>query len=141
MKEQDESFGVIPLRRVQNGWEVFLIQHRHGRYWGFPKGHAEANESSETAACRELKEETNLDVVRFLSSEPLLEQYQFNLEGRRIFKRVFYYIAEVEGEIVLQKKEISDGVWLPMAKAHDQVTHSEGKTILMQAEKIISKIQ
>ena len=140
MKQQDESFGIIPLSQDNGVWKVFLIQHRHGRYWGFPKGHAEADENYEAAARRELKEETNLEVVRFLQNEPLMEQYQFMLDGRRIFKRVFYFVAIVSGDVILQKKEISDGIWLPMAEAQHKVTHSEGKAILAQAENILAKL-
>jgi len=137
---QDESFGIVPLSRARGHWEVFLIQHRHGRYWGFPKGHAENQETSEEAAARELKEETNLEVVRFLQKEPFMEQYQFTLDGRRISKRVFYFIAEVEGEVELQKEEIQDGIWVRFSEAHDKLTHQEGKTILAQVAKILPNV-
>ncbi|MBS0625729.1 MAG: NUDIX domain-containing protein [Verrucomicrobia bacterium] len=136
----DESFGVVPLSRARGYWEVFLIQHKHGRYWGFPKGHAEKDETREEAACRELKEETNLEVVRFLQKEPLMEQYQFSLEGRRISKKVYYFVAEVKGEIELQKQEIQDGVWIPFPQAYDKITHQEGKTILAQVAKILPSL-
>lgn len=135
--EKDESFGVVPLSFEKGYWEVFLIQHRHGRYWGFPKGHAEHNETPQQAAERELKEETNLDIVRFLQDEPFVEQYQFTLEGRRISKRVFYFAAIVSGRIELQKKEIQDGTWITLRDAFDKITHQEGKTILAQVEKIL----
>ena len=140
MTQQDQSYGVIPLSYRENHWEVFLIQHFHGRYWGFPKGHPEAGETPQQAACRELKEETNLDVVRYLQTDPLLEQYQFMVEKNRIFKRVCYFVAEVSGEIILQKKEIANGIWLPIAKAFEQLTHPEGKAILSEVEKILSKL-
>jgi bis(5'-nucleosidyl)-tetraphosphatase len=133
----DESFGIIPLRKAGDHWEVFLIQHRHGRYWGFPKGHAEGNESPEVAAHRELKEETNLDILRFIELEPLMEQYHFTHDGHRVNKRVFYFLAEVEGTIILQKKEISGGLWLPFKEAHERLTHPEGKSILQQVEAIL----
>ena len=139
MKQQyDESFGIIPLRQNQGCWEVFLIQHRqHRRYWGFPKGHAEANETHEQSACRELKEETNLEVKHFIKSEPLVEQYQFTLNGQRVSKSVLYFIAEVVGDVILQKQEISDGIWLTFSKAMQQISHIEGKEILAQVEKIL----
>lgn len=137
--KKEESFGVIPLSKKQGHWEVFLIQHRRSGYWGFPKGHAEANETAEVAAFRELKEETNLDLVNLLQKEPLLEQYTFMLEGRRIHKTVCYFIAEVGGKIALQQKEIHDGKWVPLSEAMNQVTHQEGKTILAQVEKILRK--
>ncbi|MCE5315876.1 MAG: NUDIX domain-containing protein [Parachlamydia sp.] len=137
MKQYDESFGVIPLSRARGEWEVFLIQHKHVRYWGFPKGHAETNETHEMAARRELKEETNLDIIRFLQPEPLMEQYQFVIDGRRVFKQVCYFIAEVSGNVVLQQQEVSDGIWLSLPQALRQLTHPEGKSMLRQVEKIL----
>jgi bis(5'-nucleosidyl)-tetraphosphatase len=139
MNHWDQSFGVIPLFRKGSGWNIFLIQHAHGRYWGFPKGHAEAGESELDAASRELKEETNLDIVRLLQQEPLQEQYQFVVNKRRIHKRVLYFVAEVSGSVVLQKKEISNGMWLPITEAFEQVTHSEGRAILACVEKILAR--
>lgn len=137
--QQDESFGVIPLRHKKGTWQVFLIQHTRGRYWGFPKGHAEPNETHEQAALRELKEETNLELVRYLQERPLMEQYQFSIEGRRIQKTVLYFVAEVKGEARLQPNEIQDGIWLPFPQAIEKVTHPEGKAILLQVEKILPK--
>jgi 8-oxo-dGTP pyrophosphatase MutT (NUDIX family) len=134
---QDESFGVIPLSKVKGEWEVFLIQHKGGRYWGFPKGHAEIGETSREAAFRELKEETNLDVMTCLIEEPLTEQYQFFIEGTKIFKKVSYFVAEVFGEVNLQKEEIHDGIWLPFPQAMEKVTHVEGKAILVHVVKIL----
>lgn len=138
--QKDESFGVIPLRKHNGHWEVFLIQHNRSGYWGFPKGHAEPNETPQEAAFRELKEETNLDLVHLIKNEPLMEQYTFILERRRVFKQVFYFIAEVGGEVRLQQLEIHDGKWMPFPDAIAQVTHQEGKTLLAQVEKMIPKI-
>jgi len=134
---REESFGIIPLRKVEGGWEVFLIQHRGGGYWGFPKGHGEANETPFEAASRELKEETHLDCDRLLREEPLKEQYWFQIEGQRVFKQVVYFVAEVSGTVELQKQEINDGKWVRLPEAIDHVTHAEGKAILAEAIKIL----
>jgi 8-oxo-dGTP pyrophosphatase MutT (NUDIX family) len=133
----EESFGVIPLRTEQGRWEVFLIQHKGSRYWGFPKGHGEAGENAEQAARRELKEETNLEIVRLLRVEPLIEQYVFTKERRRVSKKVTYFIAEVDGTVRLQAAEINDGKWIPFPEAIHQVTHQEGKNILLEVEKVL----
>ena len=69
----EESFGVVPVQKTENDWEVFLIQHIKGRYWGFPKGHAEAGETPIESAVRELKEETNLDPNNCLRMDPFVE--------------------------------------------------------------------
>jgi bis(5'-nucleosidyl)-tetraphosphatase len=137
--KQDESFGIIPLRMKSGRWEVFLVLHKHARYWGFPKGHAEGNETPEQAAVRELKEETNLEVVRFLGSEPLTEQYRFTHGQRYIVKKVLYYIAEVKGIVKLQENEIEGGLWVNVAEAMTQVTHPEGKAIIALVEKMLSQ--
>ena len=140
MAKQEESFGIIPLSKANGRWEVFLIQHHRSGYWGFPKGHAEAGETPEEAAFRELKEETNLEPIQILYKKPLQERYSFLLEGRRIFKTVLYYIAEVKGQVILQKQEIHDGRWLPIPEAFAQVTHQEGKAILSQVEKLLPNL-
>jgi 8-oxo-dGTP pyrophosphatase MutT (NUDIX family) len=137
--KQEQSFGIIPLRKTLGGWEVFLIQHAKSRYWGFPKGHSEEGESPSQAAIRELKEETNLDVVRYLQQEPLQEQYQFRVKGHQVFKKVLYYVAEVEGEVKLQMHEVQNGIWISFSDAIHQVTHAEGKSILTQVRAILSE--
>lgn len=138
--ERDESFGVIPLRRHQGRWEVFLIQHNRSGYWGFPKGHAELNETAQEAAFRELKEETNLHLLHLIRPEPLIEQYSFIMDRRRVFKQVSYFIAEVDGTVKLQPLEIHDGKWMPFPEAVVQVTHQEGKVLLGQVEKMLPQL-
>lgn len=136
----EESFGVIPLRKIDGGWEVFLIQHNRGHYWGFPKGHAEEGESPLEAALRELKEETNLDLVSTLREEPFVEHYQFSVRGDRISKKVAYFAAIVTGVVILQSKEIQDGMWVPFPEAIDKITHVEGKSILSQVSSLLLSI-
>ncbi|MBM3184423.1 MAG: NUDIX domain-containing protein [Chlamydiae bacterium] len=137
--QREESFGIIPLSRKNGNWEVFLIQHRGGRYWGFPKGHREPKETALEAASRELKEETNLDCVRLLREKPLEEEYSFHFDRKRILKKVLYFIAEVDGTVHLQKTEINDGTWLPFPEAIEQVTHPEGKAILTEVMRYLEK--
>ena len=133
----DASFGIVPLKKQSGRWEVLLIQHQKARYWGFPKGHPDPDESPRDTAERELKEETNLDVIRYLRSEPFSEQYSFSHEGKKVVKTVVYFVAEVMGELKLQKKEILSGIWVPFPDAIAKATHKEGKEILQQVEKIL----
>ena len=135
--KSDESFGVIPLSKTSGQWEVFLIQHHKGRHWGFPKGHAEIGESPLDAALRELKEETNLDCVQLLRTDPFMEQYQFFIKGERVSKQVSYFAAEVEGTVKLQEKEISNGVWCSLSDAIHKMTYSEGKSILSKVMQML----
>ncbi len=135
----EESFGAVPVRKTENDWEVFLIQHIKGRYWGFPKGHAEEGETPIEAAFRELKEETNLDPINCLRMDPFVEHYQFIVKGDRISKRVCYFLTEVTGSIILQSQEIHSGIWLSIDEGIKKITHKEGKTILAQVADILKK--
>jgi len=137
LRSQDESFGVIPLRKKNGAWEVFLIQHNKSGYWGFPKGHAEKGETPKEAAFRELKEETNLEPASLLDEIPLKEHYSFILDRKKVYKQVLYYVAEVRGEVKLQEQEIHNGKWIPFHQAITQVTHKEGKTLLLEVEKML----
>ena len=135
----EESFGVIPVKKIHSKWEVFLIQHIKGRYWGFPKGHAEEGETQIEAAFRELKEETNLDPINCMCMDPFVEQYQFIVKGLRVSKRVCYYLTEVSGDVVLQPQEIYSGVWVSIDQGIEKITHKEGKAILKNVSEILQK--
>lgn len=124
-----ESFGIVPLNEENGEWLVFLILHRNGRHWGFPKGKSHANESPKEAAQRELKEETGLEIVRFLSEEPISESYHFRYKGRMVRKTVHYFAAIVQGDVKLQVEEIQEGKWVPLKEAANFLTFAEAKDI------------
>ena len=74
MTHKEFCFGIIPLKRKEESWEVFLVKHNKG-HWGFPKGHSLLEETPEQIACREVYEETGLSVTNFLQVSPLTEKY------------------------------------------------------------------
>lgn len=125
----DQSYGIVPLRYDGASWFVFVVRHRGG-HWTLPKGHPEGVESALECAKRELFEETGLTVVKLLFEPPLVESYQFSSRGKPIHKTVHYFIAEVEGTIVIQKEELQDGRWIELARAQDIVTYAQMKTLL-----------
>lgn len=129
--KKETSYGIIPLRFYQNGWQILLIQH-HGGYWAFPKGHADANESPQETAARELYEETGLTVQRYLSTESMIENYFFSFRGQRISKTVHYFLALVEGKVVIQESEIQASQWLAISEAYHHMTFKEGKRICLE---------
>lgn len=129
----ETSYGIVPLNKNGGKWLVLLIQHSSSRYWGFPKGHAENNESPQEAATRELKEETNLDVVRLLSEDFFEEHYRFTFKGHLVDKTVFYFVAEVRGQVELQQQEVSDYKWVPLNEAEAHLTYATDQAVLRSA--------
>jgi 8-oxo-dGTP pyrophosphatase MutT (NUDIX family) len=133
---QDESYGIVPLRKKSGQWEVFLVKHRQG-HWAMPKGHKEEGEGPYDAAVRELFEETNLTVVRLLSDELIEEKYTFKQDNTLIFKTVKYFVAEVAGSEKIQLDELKDGKWAHFHEAEKLVTFQQAKNILQKVQKII----
>ena len=136
----EESFGTIPLNKQNGIWQTFLVKNKSGNHWGFPKGHANLSETQKEAALRELKEETNLSVLRFLSEEPLVEQYSFKRDSNPVAKKVYYYLVEVSFAAKITSDEILDGKWVEISKAKDLITYDASKEIANQVEIFLEKL-
>ncbi len=136
----EESFGCIALKKKNDIWYTYLIKNKSGNHWGFPKGHANLSETKKQAALRELKEETNLRFVRFLSEKPFVEQYSFFRNSKKIAKKVYYYIIEVEGKPKITSDEIFEGRWIEVLKAKDLITYEASKEIAKLLEKFLEKL-
>ena len=137
----DESFGIIPITPKKKKWEVLLVLHKNGNFWGFPKGHADLHEKGVDAAIRELKEETNLEAFHFIQLQTLEDRYEFSKDEEMVSKTVYYYIAEVRGTLVLQKHEILDAKWCTFQDAKNLATYDGTKVLIDKAEKILNAKQ
>src|ERR1700751_3254872 len=91
------SAGGVLVRRLRGRW-VFAAIRPAGRprgLWALPKGQIDLGEPAETAALREVVEETG---VRGRSLGKLGDvRYWFNWEGERIFKVVSFFLVRYEG--------------------------------------------
>ena len=132
---QVNSYGIIPLTFRNGHWEVFLIRHVNGGHWGFPKGHHEKGESPKETAQRELREETGMEVIRFLDEPYLTERYQYRHKGTLVDKTVRFYLAEVTPEYSLQEDELLDGKWLNINIIHQYATFEEERILYQKLAK------
>ncbi len=135
----EHSYGVIALRKNGSAWEVLLIQHGAAGYWGFPKGHAENQETPRESAQRELFEETNLEIAQYLSDVAIEEQYHFKKSGKPVSKTVTFFVAEVKGTVILQTEEIQASRWVPLDSACEHLTYDTDRSICRQAITLIAK--
>lgn len=134
---KEESFGIIPLKQNKK-WQVFLIQNKNGEHFGFPKGKKNPSEDQKSAAIRELKEETNLDIIKFLDIT-FTERYSFPRKNEKVEKTVTYFPALVKGKVKLQTLEIADGFWVDLEKAYDILTFEESKNICLKLQKFLKE--
>ncbi len=60
--KKEKSCGAIVYKYLDDELYILLVRHNVG-HWSFPKGHMENYESEEETSLREVKEETNLDIL------------------------------------------------------------------------------
>jgi 8-oxo-dGTP pyrophosphatase MutT (NUDIX family) len=143
--KNDISYGVIPLFKVGNEWQVLVIHqisHRGDRFWIFPKGHAEAGETSIEASLRELAEETGLQQVTLKTDQVFSVQYSFTHEEVRINKQVDYYVGVCSNQDtnITQPEEVMELRWCTFSEAEALVSHQNSKDILHKVEAHISAL-
>jgi 8-oxo-dGTP pyrophosphatase MutT (NUDIX family) len=116
------SAGGVLVRRLRGRW-MFAAIRPGGRpkgLWALPKGQIGAGETGETAALREVEEETG---ARGRSLGKLGDvRYWFNWEGERIFKVVSFFLVRYEsgrlGDVAGEfRHEIAEVRWLPLDEA------------------------
>lgn len=94
---------------ITKGDKVLLIERaptvRGGGYWAPVSGEVEPGESQEAAVAREAMEEVGLTV------RPLRKVWE-NISSRGTFTLHWWLAEYVAGELVLEKKEVSDARWL-----------------------------
>lgn len=137
--ESDISYGIVPLQKRDGVWKILLVHHIAG-HWSFPKGHREEGESEVETASRELEEETGLHVDKLLDFPPLEEAYVFHHAGKRIKKKVRYFIALVSGKEYPQLDELFGCDWFTFEKAREKLTFSNTRDLLDEVEKQMGDI-
>jgi 8-oxo-dGTP pyrophosphatase MutT (NUDIX family) len=116
------SAGGVLVRPEDDRWEFAAIRPggRPAGLWALPKGQIQEGETGETAALREVAEETGA-VGHSLGKLGDI-RYWFNWKGERIFKIVSFFLIEYEtGDIgVIDEEfrhEVADVQWLPLDDA------------------------
>jgi len=120
----EKSCGCIIVKEGK----VLLVQHNEG-HWDFPKGHIEENETELKTAIREVKEETNIDVLIHENRRYVIEYYP----KEDTFKQVVFFLATCKTEeIKKQETEIKNIEWLSFEDAIERITYDNSKNILKQ---------
>jgi 8-oxo-dGTP pyrophosphatase MutT (NUDIX family) len=103
--ERETSYGGVVVR----GQDVMVIVPRgRRRVLGLPKGGANAGESPEETAAREVREETGITAtVRDRLGQV---DYTYRRGGRQVAKTVHFYLCEFEdGDTADHDHEVDDG--------------------------------
>lgn len=131
----EKSCGAVVYTEKEGVPYYLLISSKDG-YCGFPKGHMELAESEKMTAVREIWEETSVkaEIVgdfRRETSYPI---------GRGRKKKVVYFLAEYKEQEPCHNDgfENNELLLLPFEEARASLTHTDAKSILTEANALIT---
>ena len=127
--KKEKSCGAVVYKKEHDNLYYLIIKQSKGHI-AFPKGHVEGNETNEETAIREIKEETNIDVLidnnfkRISTYSPL----------KGVIKDVYYYVGTaISDNIKEDHKEVEKVKWCTYEEALQELTYDVDKKILEKA--------
>lgn len=105
---------------------IALVWSRNSKRWLFPKGKIDAGEDTETAARREIAEETGLTDLEYLDS--LGSFVRPGSEGRADKEIHMFLYAATPGASLAPTLEIEKAQWTPLPHVPTELGGGEGET-------------
>ena len=132
---REVSAGGVVYRRRRGTVSVVLAARRTRRgelVWGLPKGEIEPGETPESAALREVREETGLEAT---IDERLGDiRYFYVWESVRVRKTVHFFLMRATGgDISRHDEEMEDVRWFPLARAVRAAAYKGEREVLDRA--------
>lgn len=130
----EKSCGGIIFFKTKQNTKILLVKNNNGRYWSFPKGHIEQDETEQQTAVREIKEETGLDVMLAEGFREVSEYCPFG----KIRKRVVFFLARAfTDNVKIQEEEIDSYIWVDIQQAKKLCAYDNDLRIIEKAETAI----
>ena len=139
IKKQTSSGGVI-FRNSRKGIEAALIAVKNKTVWCLPKGAIDKNEDFQTAAVREVREETGLSGEIIDKIGKISYWYFIKDKNVKFNKTVYFYLMEYKsGSTDAHDQEVDDAQWFPIEEAIGKLAYKGEKEILQKARQMIEK--
>jgi 8-oxo-dGTP pyrophosphatase MutT (NUDIX family) len=136
-RRESSAGGVV--FRVADGRPVFLLIKDSYGNWGFPKGHLERGERADTAALREVMEETGLRAISVLGAIDTIE-WRFRFRGTLIHKNCQFFLMESNGGET--KPQRSEGItacrWATIDEAQALIGYENARAVLRRARDMLA---
>lgn len=144
LTEQQISAGGVAFRRQDGQIEVALIAVGEHNRWQLPKGLIGADESSEIAAQREVREEAGI-VTELVDAIDRVEYWYYATKrGQRVryHKFVHFYLLRYQsGEVTDHDHEVNEARWVPIDQAEKQLAFDNEKKVVARARAMIDQLQ
>ncbi len=137
----EHSYGIIPIFKDGNDYQVLLTRSKKYGHWGFPKGHQEEGEDPVATARREFVEETGIEDVTIVRDLMLTDSWEFKRDGRRQTKRVAYWPGFVrQPQAVPVNNEVAAYAWLSLERAAAKLSFDSQRRILDQVKEYLAGV-
>jgi 8-oxo-dGTP diphosphatase len=137
MRRESSAGGVVV--RVADGRPLFLLIRDSYGNWGFPKGHLERGERADSAALREVLEETGLRAVTVLAAIETIE-WRFRFRGTLIQKDCQFFLMESAGDETTPQR--SEGItacrWTTIEEAEAMIGYENARAVLRRAHEMFA---
>jgi 8-oxo-dGTP pyrophosphatase MutT (NUDIX family) len=118
----DEVAVIVPKKLSPEGRRVLAL----------PKGHPDEGETMEEAATREVREETGLEAELIEKLGDV--EYWYQRKGRRILKKVTFYLFEYRsGSVEDHDDEIEEARWMPLEQAARELSFPGEREMVKRA--------
>jgi bis(5'-nucleosidyl)-tetraphosphatase len=133
---REYSAGAVIFRK-EAGQILYLLLYYEEGHWGSAKGHVENRETTEETARREIREETGLTGIRFVSGFKEEVSYSFQGNQGAVHKSVVFLLAETYLSAIRLSTEHIDYRWLTYSEALEKITFADEKAILQKAQRFL----
>ena len=140
--ETQISAGGIVLRDAPSGLEIALISVGTPARWQLPKGLIEPDESAETAALREVREEAGVSARIDRLIEKVEYWYQASKGGERIryHKFVHFFLMWYEsGDVKDHDHEVNEARWFKVSDGVAKLAFRSERAIVEKAAASVSE--
>jgi 8-oxo-dGTP pyrophosphatase MutT (NUDIX family) len=128
------SFGGVVVR----GDEVVTIVPRGKTLLALPKGGADADETGEQTAVREVREEAGVHAT--VRAELGEVTYWYRRGGRSVRKTVRFYLCDyVSGSTDDHDHEVEEARWVPLAEAENALAYPGEREMIARARQLLSR--
>ncbi len=132
----EKSCGAIVYRKYHGNTEILLIKHINSGHWSFPKGHVESGETEIETAIREIKEETDIDVI----IDPTFRETVSYSPRKDTIKVVVYFLAKAKNvDFHRQEDEIAEIRWVDISYATNILSYENDRNIVSKAKAAIKE--
>ncbi len=134
----EKSCGAVVFTKDSECIKYVIIESKEG-FFGFPKGHIEANETEHETAKREVLEETGLH-IQFLDAFRTEDSHLFKRNGKERMKHIVYFLAEFSDQTPsAQKSELNSIHLMDYETALSIFQFESSKRILSEAHMFLTQ--